>query len=80
MMKNVFSEAKKLKKCPRTTVFKICKYDKNERKKSNESFDLHQDSENIFYASYFHEKPLLGVSTIEGKIKAMNLQKVQKRR
>ena len=58
------SEAKKVNKGPRTTVWNICKYVQDERRKSNESFDLLPENEHTFSTSYFHEKPLLNVETI----------------
>ena len=44
MTKKGFPDAKQVKKCPTTTVCKICTYVKNERKKINEGFDFPPDN------------------------------------
>ena len=59
------TEAKQVKEHPTTTVYKICTYVQNEIKQSNESFYFPQESEPTFSTSYFNEKSILYVSTIE---------------
>ena len=41
-------------------------------------FDFPPESEHTFSALYFHENPILDVSTIEERIKANNLRRVKK--
>ena len=49
MMVNVFPDSKQVKKCPKTTVFKICTYVQDEGRWSNNIFGLSPDSEHTFH-------------------------------
>ena len=75
----MFTGANQVKKCPTTSVCKICTYVQNKINQINDSFYLPSDSEHTFSASYFHEKPILDVSTIEYLIKEMNFHRVQEK-
>ena len=48
------------------------------QKKIDDSFCLSLYNEHTFSTSYFHEKPILDVSTIEESIQAILLRRVEK--
>ena len=79
-MQKYFPDAKGLKKPPKITRCKKCEYIQNERNQVYKSFDLTPDYAHTFSTSYFHEEPILDVSTIEESIKFMKLHRVEKMR
>ena len=64
IMQTYFPDAKGLKKPPKITRCKKCEYIQNERNQVYKSFDLTPDYAHTFSTSYFHEEPILDVSTI----------------
>ena len=66
------------KQCPETTVSKKYTFVQKYGNQIDEIFDLPPDTEHIFSASYFDEKTIVDVQTIESMLKSTNLHRVQK--
>ena len=78
MLKHGFPEALIVNKFPKTTVYKKQYCSKWYNSKQWE-FLLTPDNAHTFFEYYFHEEPILDVSTVEYLIKEMNFHKVQKK-
>ena len=59
IMKNYFPDAKQIKKCPKTALCKECKYVQKYINGKDDKIDPPEDIEQIFFSSYFIEKPNL---------------------
>ena len=79
MMKTCFSNAKQIKKFPKTTLCQECTYVQKYRIESDENFDIPPNNEPILSSSYLYEEPIFNVVTIKERLKEMNLHMVQKK-
>ena len=73
MIKNCFPDAKQIKQCHEKHLCKECKYVQKERNESEGNIDSSPDIEHTFLSSYFHEKPIVDVETIEERFKRNEL-------
>ena len=69
MMKTCFPEANQINKCPRSSLCKELTYVQEEKYVGGGNIDSPPDNENTFSSSYFLEKSIVNVETIEGKFK-----------
>ena len=77
MMKNCFPDAKPIKKCPKTFLCKECTcVQKDINGKDNKIYPT-EDIEQTFFLSYFIEKPVFTVESIEESLHEINLERVQ---
>ena len=80
MMNYCFSEAKQIKKCPKTVLCKECTYVQKYINGKDEKIDPPEDIEQTFFSSYFIEKPNFTVESIEVRLNEINLERLQKKR
>ena len=56
-----------------------CTQVQNDSNRIDKIFDKQLDNEYTFSASYFHEKPIVDVETIEERLTPINLHRVEKK-
>ena len=69
MMKTYFPESKQINQCPKSTLCKECTYVQEEEIESEGNIYSPPDNEPTFSSSYFPEKPIVNVETIEERLK-----------
>ena len=79
MMKTFFPDAKQINQCPKSTLWKECTYVQEEKDEIEGNIDSPPDNEPTFSSSYFLEKPIVNVETVERILKEMNLHRVQQK-
>ena len=62
---------------PKTILCKECTYVQKDINENDENIDSTEDNEPTILSSYFMEKPLFNVKTIEERLNEMNLDRVQ---
>ena len=80
IMKNFFPDAKLIKKFPKTVLCKECTCFQKDINENDEKIDSTEDNEPTFLSSYFLEKPVFTVETIEERLNEMKLDRIQKMR
>ena len=80
MMKNCFPDAKPIKKCPKTVLCKEYTYVQKDINGKDERVDPTEDIEQTFFSSYFIEKPISTVESIEVSLNEINLERLHKKR
>ena len=72
MMKNCFPDAKPIKKFPKTILCKECIYVQKDIIGKDEKIDPIDHIEKTFLSSYFIEKPVFTVESIEARLNEIN--------
>ena len=68
-MKIYFLDEYQINQCPESTLCKECTYVQEEKDESEGNIDSLPDNEPTFSSSYFLEKPIFNVETIEERFK-----------
>ena len=76
MIKNCFPDEKPIKKFQKTVSCKECTCVQKDINGNNEKNDSTEDIEHTFFSSYFLEKPVFTVESIEERLNEINLERV----
>ena len=76
-MKNCFTDANQIKKCPKTVLCKECTYVQKDKNGKDEIINLPSDNEQTFLSSYFIGKTNYTVGSIEVRLNEINLERLQ---